>query len=571
MNRTRHFMRVVAGGLICAGLAAFAAAQDAPRADDKQISGLVGKLADKDFRARDQAQRDLIAIGAPARTAVEAALASTDLETVQRAKMILAGIARGAFEAASKKAQDSILWSFEMKSGMVGSPCIKDGVAYAADGDRTVHAVDLKTGKEKWSQAKLPGDETTAISQIELSDAVLVVARADGTLAGLDFASGKVNWKYEPGANANANGANANGNFVINGRGGMAGMAVMRAGIGGGRANSLPVSMAAGGSVVCLAEGTGITALDAKSGQKKSAIELNNASVPMSRLCLEGGRLIFTAFDQRCHCYSLPDLKEIWPGGISAGQLGGNMISSGDKTYFVFPANATAVDSATGKELWTCQTEDNNRPAYYAGPYVRGADSLKIADGLLYAFDGTRLAVVDLKETRFKWNRTIEYWHDAHEDESPNAQGMARMGGFVVNGARQAAWVNINGRMVGVGQNAGMISAAIEGMTAYVGASSQMGVPYGLYAVGLADGVPLWRLKGVSLSGAPVAADGVLYFGTGDESAAVAAAGFGPVGVPVGVPVGIAAGAAPAAQPASAPADDGKAKLPPGLHAMKIK
>jgi hypothetical protein len=98
-----------------------------------------------------------------------------------------------------------------------------------------------------------------------------------------------------------------------------------------------------------------------------------------------------------------------------------------------------------------------------------------------------------------------------------------------------------------------------------------MGVPYGLYAVGLADGVPLWRLKGVSLSGAPVAADGVLYFGTGDESAAVAAAGFGPVGVPVGVPVGIAAGAAPAAQPASAPADDGKAKLPPGLHAMKIK
>jgi hypothetical protein len=112
-----------------------------------------------------------------------------------------------------------------------------------------------------------------------------------------------------------------------------------------------------------------------------------------------------------------------------------------------------------------------------------------------------------------------------------------------------------------------MTCAAIEGMTAYVG------TPYGLYAVGLSDAVPLWRLKGVSASGAPVAQGGVLYFGTGDESAAVAGVGGPGMAVAVGPAVGLpgVAGAVNAAQPTTAPAADGKVNLEPGLHALKIK
>jgi outer membrane protein assembly factor BamB len=548
----RQALRVLVGGLICASLAAGAAAQDAPKADDKQISGLVARLGDRDFRARDQAQKDLIAIGAPARPAVQAALSSGDLEIAQRAKLILVGIARSSFDAASKKAQDNMLWSCPIKSGMVGSPIVKDGVGYVVGADRTIHAVDLKTGKEKWSQAKdLPGDENAPVVQIALSGAGVVVAFTDGTLAGLDFASGKVLWKRDP-----DNAANANANIGINAPQ-MARIQMVRVGLGG-RGNSPTPSMAADGSLVFMVEGAGIVVLDAKSGDKKSTINLNNA-LPVSKLYIDAGRMIFLTPDSRCHCYSLADMKEIWSVAAAGGFDG--VICEDGKTYLACVASVMAVDSVTGKQLWNCQIDDP-RAGSYGGP--RAGSSLKIIDGLLYQSDGARLIVTDLKEGKCRSVRPIEYWHDAQEDEQPDAQGNAGFGGRVVmrnlavNGAQMAF---VNGRWMPAGQVA-MTSAVIEGMTAYVGA------PHGLYAVGLAEGLPLWRLRGAALSGAPVAADGVLYFGTEDESAAAGAVMNPPA---VGGVGGGGVAPAPAGQAATAPAADGNVNLPPGLHAMKIK
>jgi outer membrane protein assembly factor BamB len=271
--------------------------------------------------------------------------------------------------------------------------------------------------------------------------------------------------------------------------------------------------------------------------------------------------MVLLSSDQQCHCYTLADQKELWK--IAIGALANSVISSDGKTYIVGPGMATAVDSATGNKLWSCQADDPSNQSYYAMAGGRAADSLKIMDGLLYrfGFDGARLAAIDLKETKFKWNQPIEYWHDAQEDEQQNLPGNAIQRQMIIRAAM------INGRMMNSFQGGGMTCAAIEGMTAYVG------TPYGLYAVGLSDAVPLWRLKGVSASGAPVAQGGVLYFGTGDESAAVAGVGGPGMAVAVGPAVGLpgVAGAVNAAQPTTAPAADGKVNLEPGLHALKIK
>lgn len=197
MARIISIVRIVFMVLALAGLGGVMIAQTTQKADESRIEKLVADLGAKDFKVREGATKELTAIGLDARPALAKAAISSDLEVARRAKDILSGIAKVCFETGSKHIQENLLWSCSIKDGVSGRVSIKDGIAYVAGFDHAIHAVDIKTGKEKWSQAQLSQDATATPSQALVSDKMTLAVLSNGDVTGLDLLDGKVKWNYK--------------------------------------------------------------------------------------------------------------------------------------------------------------------------------------------------------------------------------------------------------------------------------------------------------------------------------------------------------------------------------------
>jgi len=103
----RRFVRLLTGVLtLCSVtllpaatlLAANAPMADVPRATPQQIAVLVDQLGSAEFAEREQASRDLVAIGISTRAALEQAVQSPDAEVRLRARAILVTVLSSDFE-----------------------------------------------------------------------------------------------------------------------------------------------------------------------------------------------------------------------------------------------------------------------------------------------------------------------------------------------------------------------------------------------------------------------------------------------------------------------------------------
>jgi outer membrane protein assembly factor BamB len=523
-------------GLMLIGIAGVTVAQTTRKADESRIQKLVADLGDREFKVREGATRELTAIGADARPALAKAATSSDLEVAQRAKAILSQIAKACFDAASKDIQDKLLWSYPVKDGMAGRISIKDGVAYVAGLDHALHAVDIKTGKEKWSQAQLSQDATAAPSGALVSDKAALAILDNGDVTGLDVASGKVNWQYKREQPANpqpvVNPAPMPGGVVR----------AMRPGLFG-RQKPIPAVV---GSTLYLPQEDNVVLVDTETGKKQKDIKLasSSAGTPV----VGGDRMIVHLADGTVRGYSLSDGSETWKhaGGATAGCV----TCWEGKAYFVGdPMTMYALDFATGKELWQCSmvedagaTDPNVRVMHPGAIIAPGqlmfmGQPLTSKDGTVYTLQGLNLIGVDAKDGKKKLQCQIDVWRNETSDATT-----ARFHNNLM--------VAIPRVQLGSAQTAAPF--VMDGNIAYVN-----GGQLGIYAVGLDDGVARWAFRTNNTPvGDMVLLDGVIYFGTARQGV-----GMRPVPMPP---------AAVGVNPAK-PADEGSESFPAGLHALKIK
>src|SRR5262249_28589839 len=104
-----------------------------------------------------------------------------------------------------------ILWKFEAKDGIEGTPAIVDGTVYvgAMFKDEHLYALDLATGKEKWHY-KAGGLK----APISVHDGRVYAGNLDGVLHCVDAATGKKLWTFEAPAEITS-GASFDGDRVL--------------------------------------------------------------------------------------------------------------------------------------------------------------------------------------------------------------------------------------------------------------------------------------------------------------------------------------------------------------------
>jgi outer membrane protein assembly factor BamB len=91
-------------------------------------------------------------------------------------------------------ATQKILWTIKTGAAVVAPPVIKDGVVYCGASDRKFRAIDLKSGKVRWSYDSLRGHVE---ARPLLADGKVIVGAWDEHLYCFDEKTGKLVWKWK--------------------------------------------------------------------------------------------------------------------------------------------------------------------------------------------------------------------------------------------------------------------------------------------------------------------------------------------------------------------------------------
>jgi len=169
--------------MVCPAVAEEAATQAVTA---ERIQGLVRQLGSDDFKARQAAQKELSAIGIPAKSELEKVAKSEDMEVQETATALLANIARLEAEASIAR---RVIWSVTIKGGAMGDPVLVGKTLFVAGLD-AVHAIDAEQGKELWS---IPAGKRPKFAA---SGGVLAMVEGK-KLAAYDVVTGKAKWTFD--------------------------------------------------------------------------------------------------------------------------------------------------------------------------------------------------------------------------------------------------------------------------------------------------------------------------------------------------------------------------------------
>lgn len=495
MNLRLHTIGCVVGVLLLA--AQFPRAQGAapasspatlpatsPALSPAEIQKLIEQLGNNNFRIRDAAQKKLIDAGEGAKAEVELALKSDDLETRQRAKLILEEIQRTIREQATKRLLSAFVWNFPTSPGLTGSPTVIKGVTYVVNAkERKLYAVDCKTGKELWTFDELEGGSTTY--RLLTGDGAILIADSTNTVQAVDLQSHKVAWKAEapvaegnpvdttvPAKPAIINNARYAAPLVTSGV--LAVPGLRGAGLFGydlktgkrlWKDSQTPLLMAANGDeIFCVAlDGMGYV-LDAKTGKKsdlgkEQLFELNELSKLSGVILRDHVAIVRTA--GTVQAFDTKAGKKLWSYDLPA--LEANSLDALAERY----ASLTIISRGV--------VVDNH--------------GMDIADGAAWILQGTELIALDVATGKKKAQHTLSLL----EEDADNPKSKMVLSSTL----RQNMMVT------------GPSTLVIDGGRAYIRYYN------GVHAVELSSGNLLWSLPMVfPVTGRVVLADGVAYFNT---------------------------------------------------------
>ncbi len=90
----------------------------------------------------------------------------------------------------------ALKWSYDAKDAIESSAAIVDGAVYVGSMDGRLHAIDLATGKARWTYATAgPVQESSPC----VSDGIVFVGDLEGVVHAVDAATGKARWTFKTG------------------------------------------------------------------------------------------------------------------------------------------------------------------------------------------------------------------------------------------------------------------------------------------------------------------------------------------------------------------------------------
>jgi outer membrane protein assembly factor BamB len=293
-----------------------------------------------------------------------------------------------------------VRWAYktgeEHPAAILGSPAIVGDTVYVGDAEGTLHAVDLKTGKARWTYKTEAEDgfETTPL----VAGGRVFIGDLGGVFHAVNAADGKGVWKVATVSSIHSS-ANlgGDGNIVFGNDG--ADIYCLGAADGkeiwkrsaGDRVNSAP-AIGSGAALVSGCDAK-LRAIDVKTGDERFAAEMGALSAGSPAVLPD--RIIIGTDSGRIVCLAADGSKTLWE--YTEVQSDAMVYSSVAVSDGVAVAGARdrqvhAVDVATGKGLWTFKTKGDvdSSPAIAGGKvYVGSKDR--------------RLYVLDLKTGKPLW------------------------------------------------------------------------------------------------------------------------------------------------------------------------
>jgi outer membrane protein assembly factor BamB len=292
-----------------------------------------------------------------------------------------------------------ILWKFEAKDGIEGTPAIVNGTVYvgAMFKDENLYALDLATGTEKW-RYKAGGIK----APVSVHAGKVYAGNIDGVLHCVDAATGKRIWKFEAPAEITS-GANFDGDRVLFGCADQnlyclsgKGEKLWKFEVGGGGPVLASPAIINYRTFVAGCDST-LHILDTRSGKQETAVDLGGQIAATAAVV--GDRLFVGTMSHQVLAVDWKKGKVAW--SFEAPKLKQEFRSSPAVTEKLVIIGSQdrrvwALDRATGKEAWSFLT----RGTVESSPVVVGSRVIVGSlDRKLYVLDlakGTLLKKFDL-------------------------------------------------------------------------------------------------------------------------------------------------------------------------------
>jgi len=273
-------------------------------------------------------------------------------------------------------------WHLDVTDGVFSSPAVVDGVVYFGGVDGNLYAVDVETGEVRWQFAT----QGPIVSSPAVEGGLVYVGSDDHYLYAVDAASGEERWRVETGAEVEGSPAVAAGVVYVGGHDGA--VYAVDAATGevawqftmGAPAISRP-AIVDGVAYVGSFDGK-VYAIDLASHQARW--EFATPEPVISSPAVEGGVVYVGGYDGNFYALDAETGEEVWQF-----PTGGPIISSPDvadgRVYFgSSDGRVYALDAATGQEGWRFQAQGEvwSSPAVVGNVVYAGSH-----DGHLYALD----------------------------------------------------------------------------------------------------------------------------------------------------------------------------------------
>lgn len=279
------------------------------------------------------------------------------------------------------------------------SAAIVDGIVYAADKSGALRAIDLKTGKRKWTFRTEAGFSASPA----VKNGVVYIGDEEGLFCAVSANTGQQLWKFDGGSSIHSS-ANFSGEKIIFGDDGadiyclsVGGKKIWEV-KSGDRVNGSPAIAAtgAGGPTCAFVSGCDaeLRAIGVADGKPQFEKEMG-ALCPGSPAILEG-RIIVGTDGGKVICLSTDGQKQFWEFtgvGNQAMVYSSPAVADGIVVFGARDRNVYGVDLASGQKKWSFAT----RGDVDSSPVISG--------GRVYiGSKDKRFYVLDLKTGEKQWD-----------------------------------------------------------------------------------------------------------------------------------------------------------------------
>ncbi len=241
-----------------------------------------------------------------------------------------------------------LLWTYELGDMNDSSPAIVNGVVYAGAANGTLAAIDLASGKPRWTY-KTSGALGIGESSPAVANGAVYVGDLEGVIHAVNAADGTRLWTFKTGSEVKASPVVVNGLVII-------------------------------GSY-----DTHLYALDAKSGalrwkfQTKGQVHATPAVV--------GDTLFLAGCDELFRAIRVADGRQLYEIPTGA-YTGASPLIDGDRAYLgTFEYEVIALDLKTRAVLWRYSDKERQFPFYSSATIAGGRIILGGRDRVVHAID----------------------------------------------------------------------------------------------------------------------------------------------------------------------------------------